>query len=163
MDKNIVNHTVAVIGSFKQYYDDVLSAVKTFRSMNIDVTSPQGSSILEPGIPFVRFTSDDPDFSDEMVQTITLKRIMNSDVVYVVNPDGYVGKTTSYEIGRIIQSQKPIYFLNDPDDLPIKVPNSHIVEPNVMVDLILNGLLSWPYEFATGEIYSEERALISNK
>jgi len=163
MDKNLINHTVAVIGSFKQHYAKVLSAIETFRNMSIIVTSPEGSSILTPGIPFVRFASDNPNFSDEMIQTTTLKKILSAEVVYVVNPNGYVGKTTSYEIGRIIQSKKPIYFLDNPEDLPIKVPKSHIVNPDVMVDLILSGILSWPYEFADGEIYDAERTLISNK
>lgn len=160
MNKVAMNQTVAVIGSFKQYYNQVLSTIEAFRAEGIIVTSPTGADVMKPRIPFVRFTSDDPEFSDEMVQTITLKRIMSSAAVYVVNPYGYVGKTTSYEIGRIIQSRKPIYFLNEPDDLPIKIPSSHIIEPKKLAELILSNSLCWPYESAIGEIFAAERSLI---
>ena len=56
------------------------------------MTSPIGSAIIKPGTPFVRFTSDDQGVSDEMVQTITLKRILKASSVYVVDPEGYVGR-----------------------------------------------------------------------
>lgn len=65
---------IAIIGSFKQYYREIKAALEFFVSNNISVTSSAGAEIIKPDIPFVLFTSDNPNFSDEMVQTITLKR-----------------------------------------------------------------------------------------
>ncbi|MCG2775683.1 MAG: hypothetical protein L6406_08390 [Desulfobacterales bacterium] len=124
--------SVAIIGSFKQFYETILSNVQIFRNNNIYVNSPLGSKIICPNIPFVRFESDPSCHSDEMIQTITLERIFNSDVVYVVNPGGYIGKTTCYEIGRVIQRRQPIYFSDAPDDIPIKIPSSHIVNSDML-------------------------------
>jgi len=155
-----MKNSVAIIGSFKQFYDQVLTALSVFHGMGIPVTSPAGSAIIKPGIPFVRFTSDDPDFSDEMVQTITLKRILKASAIYVVNPDGYVGRTTCYEIGRILQSRKPIYFSETPGDLPIKIPESHILDPKELAKLILKDRICWPYENITCEMFFEERKLV---
>ncbi len=152
--------SVAIIGSFKQFYDQVLIALDSFREMGISVTSPAGNAIIKPGIPFVRFTRDDPTFSDEMVQTVTLKRILAASAVYVVNPNGYVGRTTCYEIGRILQSRKPIYFSEMPDDLPIKIPECHVVKAKELAKLILSGSICWPYELTSCELFSEERKLV---
>lgn len=118
--------SVAVIGSFRQHYDRALEAVATFRNAGWSVTSPHGTPIVEPGVDFVRFESDDPDLDDAMVQTLALHRIARADLVYVVVPDGYVGRTTCYEIGRVVQAGQPTFFSQQPTDLPITVPLSRI-------------------------------------
>lgn len=40
---------------------------------------------------------------------ITLDKIIRADMVYVYNPNGYVGKTTCYEIGFCF-SKKSLYI-----------------------------------------------------
>lgn len=126
--------TIAIIGSFKQHYDHVLKVLKQVKELGIEVTSPTGHQIIEEGIPFVRFTSDNADWEDDMVQTVALHRILRADMVYVVAPDGYVGRTTCYEIGRIVQSSRPLYFSEAPQDLPLAVPASHVIAPEALVD-----------------------------
>ena len=120
------NVSVAIIGSFRQYYKDVLDAWRVFTDNGIYVASPKGSAIIQDGIPFVRFTSDSPDYDDCSVQSLTLHRIFGANLVYVVAPEGYIGRTTCYEIGRVIQAQKPLYFSHQPVDLPIKVSQKYI-------------------------------------
>lgn len=157
----ISNHCVAIIGSFKQHYDDVLVAIQELNSLNIEVTTPYGSEILQNGIPFVRFSSDDPHYSDEMVQTVTLRKIFKAKVVYVIAPNGYVGRTTCYEIGRVIQKRMPIYFSEHPKDLPIKIPHSHIVSVESLAELIVDGNVKWPFDLQPDcDISSAERILL---
>ena len=105
---------IAIIGSFKQHFHEVQAAIKVFRDNDIVTTTPIGSIIIAPGIDFVRFEDDLVEKSDEMVQSITLKRIFDAGVVYVIAPSGYVGRTTCYEIGRILQKKMPIYFSSHP-------------------------------------------------
>lgn len=155
-------NSVAIIGSFKQFYEQVLEALNDFKRNGVSVTSPIGSAIIEQGIPFVRFTSDDPNFSDEMVQTVTLKRILSATAVYVVNPNGYVGKTTCYEIGRILQSRKPLYFSSTPKDLPIEIPPCHVIDPNDLSKLIFNNKVTWPFDSSSCDVFLEERNLLDN-
>lgn len=126
--------SVAIIGSFRQRYEQVLEAWQTFSDAGMTVTSPLGSPVIEPGIPFVRFSSDNEEHSDAMVQTIALHRIMRADFTYVMAPDGYVGRTTCYEIGRLMQVPRPLYFSEEPDDLPIAVPASHVTQAAMLVD-----------------------------
>lgn len=61
---------------------------------------------------------------------IALDKIIRADMVYVYNPNGYVGKTTCYEIGFCFSKKKPIYFFDYPDDLPISViKNKQVLKP----------------------------------
>jgi len=68
----------------------------------------------------------------------------------VVAPNGYVGKTTTYEIGRIIQAQRPLYFSESPDDLPIKIPTKHICSASHLATLLADKL------FIPEPLYSED-------
>ncbi len=158
--------TVSIIGSFKQHYSLVLDAIKAFKRNGILVLSPIGSEIIQPVIPFVRFLSDPKEKSDEIVQTITLGRIFLSKAVYVVAPNGYVGRTTCYEIGRAIQIRKPVYFSCHPIDLPIKIPESHILTPEQLSKKILSQKIVWPFSIENDEYYQLENELfqvIGNK
>ena len=48
-----------------------------------------------------------------------LEKIDHADVVYVVNPDGYVGKSVSVDIGYAYARNKPIYVMHQMHDPPI--------------------------------------------
>lgn len=128
--------TAAIIGSFKQYYSEVLEVWKLFSNIGLEITSPKGAPIIEEGIPFVRFITDPDYWDDAMVQTVTLHRILRADFVYVVAPKGYVGRTTCYEVGRIIQAQQPVYFSEHPKDLPVRVSGNHIISPKSISQMI---------------------------
>jgi hypothetical protein len=118
--------SVSIIGSFRQCYEDVLRAWQSFAAAGWHITSPRGSPIIQPGIPFVRFVTDPVDWDDATVQTATLHRILRADLTYVVALQGYLGRTTCYELGRIIQANQPVYFSDHPLDLPIVVSGHHI-------------------------------------
>lgn len=45
-----------------------------------------------------------------------LKKIDRSDVVYIVNPEGYIGKSVSVDIGYAYAKNKSIYALHTIDD-----------------------------------------------
>jgi len=100
------------------------------------VTSPLGTGILREGIPFVRFESDANRHSDSLVQLIALHRILRADFVYVVAPEGYIGRTTCYEIGRILQARRPLYFSEQPRDLPIHIPETHVLPLSTICHLL---------------------------
>jgi nucleoside 2-deoxyribosyltransferase len=45
-----------------------------------------------------------------------LKKIDKADVVYVVNPDGYVGKSVCVDVGYAYAKSKPIYVMYPIDE-----------------------------------------------
>lgn len=130
--------TIAIIGSFRQHYSAVKEAIAEFRSAGWSVLSPAGTKILEDGIDFVRFESDNPSMDDAAVQTATLINIFAAEIVYVIAPAGYVGRTTCYELGRLIQANHSVYFSDVPVDLPVHVPAELIADPEALVALLVD-------------------------
>lgn len=121
--------TCSIIGSFRQYYERVVDVIDLFETIGIHVLSPKRSSVVDPNEWFVRLQTDKPEFDPAQIQLIALHRILRSVFVYVVAPDGYVGKTTCYEIGRIHERNVPLYFSERPLDLPIAVASSSVIAP----------------------------------
>jgi hypothetical protein len=153
---------VAIIGSFRrERYGGVLDVVRTFRDAGFEIASPSGAEIVA-GDEFVRFATDEEALSDPEVQSATLAKIFGADVVYVVAPAGYVGKTTCYEIGRIVQRRQPIYFSEHPVDLPVHIPKWCVVRPE---EFVLRSTGSSPFEWLfsqdSGDLFDVERRLAS--
>ena len=48
-----------------------------------------------------------------------LEKIDNADVVYVVNPEGYVGRSVCLDIGYAYAKSKPIFVMHSVDDPPL--------------------------------------------
>jgi hypothetical protein len=152
--------SVAIIGSFRQYYVDVLAAIAAFRQAGWAVASPAGTDIVNPDIDFVRFTTDANHLDDAQVQTVTLDKIFSADLTYVVAPDGYVGRTTCYEIGRLVQAKRPVYFSSIPRDLPLHVPSQFVLSAEQLIrSLAGNKRPRWLFDGGEGLLYDIERRL----
>jgi hypothetical protein len=148
---------IAIIGSFRQHYEEIRQALREFNEAGHEVTSPLGTEISEHR-EFVRFESDPSHWDDAMVQTVTLHRILRADVVYVCSPGGYVGKTTCYEIGRVVQAGHPIYFSEHPQDLPIAVDNDLVGPPQYLCSELHEGKVRPLFE-GGGDLAHLERRL----
>jgi hypothetical protein len=157
------NRSISIIGSFRQHYKRVQEIRKIFTDNGIEVLSPKGASIEKKKIPFVRFTSDNPNYDDCSVQSLTLHKLFSSTAIYVVAPNGYIGKTTAYEIGRLIQAQKPLFFSSPPNDLPLEIPKDHILSPEDLISLIIDPNWEPVPIFTDGDCfhYQLERELIN--
>ncbi|HZM76381.1 MAG TPA: NUDIX domain-containing protein [Candidatus Limnocylindrales bacterium] len=127
---------ISLIGSFRQYYSEVRRAAEVFVSASLEVRSPTICEITNEGAPFVRFKSDPPNSLDHHIQTATFDKILSSDVIYVVAPNGYIGPTTNLELGRILERGLPVFYSERPQDLPIPVPDSTVHSPGSLVDLL---------------------------
>jgi len=80
----------------------------------IDKIEDLERSLRAAGVEFVVSKSLDPRGISGC-----LEKIDKADVVYVVNPDGYVGKSVSVDIGYAYARNKPIYLMHPTDDPPI--------------------------------------------
>lgn len=131
---------VAIIGSFQRTdnYSLVQELIALFKKEGLYVVSPAGTIVTDKREGFVVFESDNPAQRNEKIQYDTLVKIFSAHAVYVANVDGYIGKTTCYEIGRILERKLPIYFYSHPEDLPICITEEFIVSPNKFVEIICN-------------------------
>jgi hypothetical protein len=48
-----------------------------------------------------------------------LEKIDEADVVYVINPEGYVGKSVCLDIGYAYAKNKQIFMMHSVDDPPL--------------------------------------------
>jgi nucleoside 2-deoxyribosyltransferase len=65
-----------------------------------------------------------------------LKKIDEADVVYVVDPEGYVGKSVSVDIGYAYAKEKPVYVMRPIVDPPLSGLISGILSPKELIDLL---------------------------
>lgn len=122
-----INMTGCIIGSFRKYYNDIISAIQLFEENGHKILSPKSSRIERNEEGFVILSSDNPNYTHVDIQTMVFHRAFQSDFVYVWDPGGYVGKTTCYEIGRLIERKVPLYYMEYPIDVPIYVPKGSVL------------------------------------
>ena len=132
--------SVAIIGSFRRHYAEVLDARRAFEAAGLTITSPSGRPLLDDDE--VRFEGDDPALSEAALETLTLERVMAADLVYVMAPDGYVGRATAYELGRLMQAGRPVYFSAAVLDPPIEVPSSRVISAAELAAAVVRGDIS---------------------
>jgi nucleoside 2-deoxyribosyltransferase len=65
-----------------------------------------------------------------------LKKIDAADIVYVVDPEGYVGKSVSVDIGYAYAKNKSLYAMYQVDDPPVMDLIDGILAPEELVDFI---------------------------
>ncbi|MDT7843541.1 NUDIX hydrolase [Streptomyces justiciae] len=123
-----ISPTVSLIGSFRKHYPEVKAAAQVFSDAGIVVKAPPISRIVNPGREYARFESDCEQCSDHAIQAATMEKIFNSDFVYVVNPGGYIGRSTAYELGRVHERGLAVFYAEPPKDLPIDVPESAVID-----------------------------------
>lgn len=102
---------IAIIGSFRKYYSEIKEIIILFQKNGIEVVSPNNSEITDSIEDFVIFASDNKKLTPVEIQTETLNKILNADMVYVFDPEGYVGRTTCYEIGVLRTTNIPLIFM----------------------------------------------------
>ena len=129
---------ISIIGSFRKYYKEITELILMFNKNNIKVLSPKLSKITHSIEDFVIFATDDQSLTPAQIQTDTLNKILKSDIVYVYNPNGYIGRTTCFEIGVLRTTTIPLYFLEKPKDLPINIDENSIISPSKLIYSILN-------------------------
>jgi hypothetical protein len=132
--------TVAVLGSFRRSLADIAQAVRLFEAAGYLVSTPAISPIVNPAAEFVRFEDDPPEMTDEALQRRTLDRIRSSDLVYVVAPGSYIGRTTSYEIGYVRACDMRMYFSEPVSDLPIAIGDGDVCSAEELIERLRAGM-----------------------
>lgn len=111
--------SVAVSGSFHQHMMAIQEAVEAFRDRGVKVLSPADPRVVDSVGSFL-FVASDRHRSVRLVQDRHLAAIGQSDFLWVVSPDGYVGQSASLELGFAIALGIPIYGEVLPPDLTLR-------------------------------------------
>lgn len=65
-----------------------------------------------------------------------LKKINDADVVYIVNPEGYIGKSVSVDIGYAYAKNKSIYVMRRVEDPPVMPLTSGVLSPKALIGFL---------------------------
>jgi hypothetical protein len=68
-----------------------------------------------------------------------LKKIDDADVVYIVNPEGYIGKSVSVDIGYAYAKNKSIYVMHQVDDPPVMDLVNGVLSPKALIEFLKEG------------------------
>lgn len=138
-DRNIKSRFHCVLhGSFLKHIDEIRRIHCLFTKAGIEVLAPANSEITAVEDGFVFFEddkSDDPRMV-ELVYLHNLKKLGENDFSYFVNPEGYIGRSTSYELGIAQVSNINHYFLEKPADHPVYFHKNAVWEPEHLVEYI---------------------------
>ena len=133
------NFQCVLHGSFRKHFDEINRILELFTRAGINVLAPRLSKIKSEKDGFVILDSDqeeDPRMI-EIKYLQNLKRLSENGFSYFVNPDGYIGKSASYELGIAQISNTPCYFFEKPSDHPVYLHGNSIWPPEKLVSYIL--------------------------
>lgn len=117
---------ITIIGSFRKYYEETCKLIDLFEQKGVEVMSPKKSFIVDDIDGFVVLNTDERNQRPFIIQEHVFENIKISKLVYVWNPEGYLGNSTCYEIGKVMEMGKPILFKEIPKDLPIRIEDDMI-------------------------------------
>lgn len=118
-----------IIGSFRKNMDEVKAVAEIFKNKNIEVLSPVSFNIVDPKEEFVILESNKSEQSIKDIEDEVLQKMLTTDFVYLVNPNGRVGLSAAFEIGYANAANITVYSMEMADDLMIRRYIKGVVSP----------------------------------
>ena len=118
-------------GSFRKHFEAIQKTRRIFTEAGIEVLAPRLAEITSFGEGFALLKGEE-DTDPRMIELLylhNLKRLGEGGFSYFVNPEGYLGKSASYELGIAQVTNVRCFFLEKPDDHPAYVHKNSIWKP----------------------------------
>jgi NTP pyrophosphatase (non-canonical NTP hydrolase) len=128
-------HKIVISGSFRRHYDGIKNAIEEFERLGVEVLSPKISRIMNPGEPFPILETDDS-ADPETLERRHLAAIEKADVLYLYNPDGYLGDSAKMELGWALALGKPIFRAAAIEDIALGLFSGKTATPAEVVDML---------------------------
>lgn len=118
-------------GSFRKHFDLIKETYRIFTRAGIEVLAPRMADIssFEEGFAFLEGEESRDPRIVELLYLHYLKRLGENGFSYFVNPEGYMGKSASYELGIAQVTNVCCFFLEQPADHPAYVHRNSIWQP----------------------------------
>lgn len=125
-------------GSFRKYFDLIKKTRRIFTEAGIEVLAPRLAEItsFEKGFAFLAGEENSDPRMVELLYLHYLKRLSENGFSYFVNPEGYIGKSASYELGIAQVTNVRCFFLCSPQDHPVYIHKNSIWQPEDLADFI---------------------------
>lgn len=125
-------------GSFRKHFDEIRRIHKLFTEAGIEVLAPTMSEIKSVEDGFVVLESDEAK-DQRMIELLylhNLKKLGSNGFSYFVNPEGYIGKSASYELGIAQISNIKCFFKDKLSDHPAYIHNNSVWKPEHIVEYV---------------------------
>lgn len=125
-------------GSFRKHFAEIQRVRRIFEAMGIEVLAPEAAEIARFENDFAMLASDKVDDPRlvELRYLHNLKRLGENGFSYFVNPEGYIGKSTAYELGIVQIANVPHFFSARPADLPAYFHKNSVWKPENLAEFI---------------------------
>jgi len=137
MDRKF-NFCCVLRGSFRKHFEEIKRVHKLFVENGIEVLAPTISEIKTVEEGFVFFESD-LEKDQRMIELLylhNLRRLGENGFSYFVNPEGYIGKSASYELGIAQVSNVKCFFSEKISDHPAYLHNNTVWKPEDLIEYI---------------------------
>ncbi|MBI4132961.1 MAG: NUDIX domain-containing protein [Candidatus Sungbacteria bacterium] len=136
-------------GSFRKHFDAIKEAHRVFTAAGIEVLAPKMTDITayEGGFALLEGEEGKDPRMVELLYLHNLKRLGKGEggFSYFVNPEGYIGKSASYELGIAQVTNVPCFFLEAPEDHPAYLHKNSVWTPeNLATHVMERGELPEP-------------------
>jgi len=126
-------------GSFRKHFDLIQKTYKLFTDAGIEVFAPKQSEIVSIDDGFVFFEGEE-NMDQRLVELMylhNLKRLGENGFSYFINPEGYIGKSASYELGIAQLSNTRCFYYSNLADHPAYIHKNAIWSPEDLAAYIL--------------------------
>lgn len=121
--------TIVISGSFHRFYNEIKEIIFLFESLGgVKVLSPKISEIINPGEEFAILKSDLTQ-NPEILERNHLKAIEKADILYICNPEGYLGNSAIFELGFATALGKKIFCKEPIADVTLKIFSGKVATP----------------------------------
>ena len=143
-DKKQPKFRCVLHGSFGKHFEEIKRIHGLFTENGIEVLAPAMSEIksFDGGFAVLESDQEKDQRMIELLYLHNLKRLGENGFSYFVNPEGYIGKSASYELGIAQVTNIPCFFNENLSDHPVYIHRNAIWKPENLVSFIrMNGSL----------------------
>jgi len=140
MNKNVEKSKFRCVlhGSFRKHFVEIQRIHRLFTNAGIEVLAPGISEVAEIKNGFA-ILSTDKETDPRMIELLylhNLKQLGENGFSYFVNPEGYLGKSASYELGIAQISNIKCFFSDSVSDHPAYFHKNSVWKPELLLEYI---------------------------
>lgn len=127
-------------GSFNKHFEEIRHACDVLSQAGVEILAPKTGELVSKESGFALFEDEqglDPRYI-ELLYLHNLKQLGPDGFSYFVNPEGYIGKSASYELGIAQTTNVRCFFSNKLADHPAYTPKDSIIKVELLADYIIS-------------------------
>lgn len=144
-----------VHGSFSKHFNEIRHACNILSKAGVELLAPKAGELNGEKDGFALFEDEagkDPRYI-ELLYLYNLKQLGPDGFSYFVNPEGYIGKSASYELGIAQTTNVRCFFSHKLADHPAYTPKDRVINVELLADFIISNHKLPEQKVKTNEYY----------